>query len=180
MNLDEFGQKVRESDTAREHYTSEELATIPNRVLAMRVLDRYPQYWDMISPAARRIKELIEEDTEKNRYLFGATVNRKIADRGRNIANKAAEIRALYDGDQMLEATASGVPITHLGEMKLLQAQIEGQAKLMQLESYLKRLEIELSAKTAIESEKALLDIRTEENERTLQFRLKLKEHGLL
>lgn len=137
MNLEEFGQLARQSDL-RSRYSNEQLAYVPDRVLAMKVLDAYPQYWDMISPAARRIREIINRNPEETRYLFGARVSTRIQDRAHNIANNTAELNMVHAAEQMMEASAYGVPVTHLGELKLQMFQHQSREQLMRLESWLK------------------------------------------
>lgn len=68
MTLEEMGRRLKTSPQALEHYTREELDRVDDSALALAVLKRHPEYWDLVSPVARRLNDLSKGEFSRGRW----------------------------------------------------------------------------------------------------------------
>ncbi|MBI4486926.1 MAG: hypothetical protein HY655_13025 [Acidobacteria bacterium] len=128
MTLDEFGALVKRNPKVRDYYTADELDSVPAHVLAQKVLAAFPEYWDMISPSARRIYELQRANTASQAVF--ATEGMRIEHRAGHIANNLAEAQAVHEMDMLIEASSRNIPRDVWGAMLLTDHQFQLQVKL--------------------------------------------------
>ncbi|OFW04374.1 MAG: hypothetical protein A3I61_11130 [Acidobacteria bacterium RIFCSPLOWO2_02_FULL_68_18] len=112
MTFDEFGRLAKQSPEFS-MYSEQELARIPNRIFALKVLEKHPEYWDMISPTAKRVKQVSDRDTTPSYgpiedFFTGTT--KRLEDERRIIDNNLAEAQSLSEMDAIIEAASRNVP----------------------------------------------------------------------
>lgn len=107
MTYVEFGLQLRQ--------IFPHLVQVPlnNEDLAQYFLNLYPQYYDAISPTARRIKEISERRPESSAWFESSRVQNVAG----MIANNRAEAMALHEMDMLVKASGMGVPVTALHDI---------------------------------------------------------------
>lgn len=111
MTFNEFGLRLRQAKP--------QLNAVPlnNEQLAQFVLNEWPELYDIISPAARKIKQVSEAPiTWPNRRWYEGS-NVEVQNEAGVIANRRAEITMLHEASMMILAESRGVPVTSLGHI---------------------------------------------------------------
>jgi hypothetical protein len=107
MTLNEFGL------TLRRKFPNLEAVPLNNEDLAQYVLNLYPQYYDAISPTARRIKEISDRPRVSQKWWEGS----RLANERLMVENDELEMKALHEADMLIKATSMGVPRESLGHL---------------------------------------------------------------
>lgn len=111
MTLNDFAVVLREKFP--------KLSDVPlnNEDLAQYVLNLYPQYYDFISPSARRIKQVsnLPVTYEPRKFFESSTTDG--LNEAQAIQNRRAYIASLHEADMVIKASGMGVPVQALVEM---------------------------------------------------------------
>lgn len=109
MTLKQFGQLVKQNPKIRTAYGNA-LDLYPDEFVADKYLLRFPQYWSMISPAARRVRNLIDAPIETDKGFFDSWAD-FYANDAQNIANRRAVIQMVAEADVLMEASSRGLTV---------------------------------------------------------------------
>lgn len=127
MELREFGRLAKSHPKIRAQYDAQELAEIdslPDELAAKLFLDQNPDHWDLISPAARRIRNLAAKDTTPKYWLPWFKTNEQLdVDTQRRIETIACEARMLHEMEMLMEASSSNVPVESLPQIAVMREQ---------------------------------------------------------
>src|SRR5438874_772721 len=87
--------------------------SFPYEFLADRLLEKYPQYWKLISPAGHRLRRLAEAPIHTGDGIFDSweTFYRN---EGQNIQNRRELIRTVAEAEILSEASSRGLTIPML------------------------------------------------------------------
>lgn len=123
MTYVEFGLQLRQ--------IFPKLASTPlaNEDLAQYFLNLYPEYYDAISPTARRIKEISERRPSSDAWFESTRVQNVKG----MIENNRAEAMSLHEMDMLVKASGMGVPATALHDISIITHQTD---QIIRLETF--------------------------------------------
>jgi hypothetical protein len=89
---------------------------LSNEDLAQWILNRYPQFYDAISPTARKIKEIADRPRVSQKLWEG----NRLANEAKMIENDKAEAELLHAADMLIKASGMGIPVVALPEIAVI------------------------------------------------------------
>lgn len=122
MTFQEFGLILR-----TEVFPELQHAAVSDLDIAQYYLNKYPKFYNAISPNARRIKEVSDRVPSSQRWTEAG----RIESEGMIIANQSAEINMLHQADMLIKASSMGVPAEALVKISEMNHALHCQKELL-------------------------------------------------
>jgi hypothetical protein len=144
---------------------------VPEEMVAHAFLEKYPQYWDLVSPASRDIYDLMKRDNRPSYTFAGFVSDRQRAEDEAAISGSLAQqAEHLHDMELRMAAVNAGMTLTDYStaQLEAFRHRLNGAAQRFQTDETIRLRQAE--AEISIEQKR-----RERRNEIDLDYRENLK-----
>jgi len=161
MTLEEMGKRLKKSPQMLAHYTPEELELVDDASLAIKALEKFPEYWDLISPIARRLNDLSKGQFSRKRWfdwlLSSETINSNDMQQHSVIRSEADTLNHIQ---LVARAGHEGLDVASMMEIRR-QVEVVRQAEMARAEAQIMVMEAQTRQTITLKEKDLDIQIRT-------------------